>query len=79
MFFLVPLSDQKDQLESTEMKSSFNRKPTKKEIEKQKLIEEKEAEAAVLQQFVETFEKPNSGVKTFVRGTTINGPIGGNF
>lgn len=61
--------------------STFNRKPTlsKKELEKQKLIEEKQAEAAVLQQFVETFEKPNTGIKTFVKGTTINGPSGGNF
>ena len=52
---------------------------TKKELEKQKLIEEKEAEAAVLQQFVETFEKANTGLKTFVKGTTINGPIGGSI
>ena len=64
------------------MKSnSSNRKPplTKKELEKQKLIEEKEAEAAVLQQFVETFEKPNPGIKTFVKGATINGPSGGSI
>ncbi|KAK4336982.1 hypothetical protein RND71_044172 [Anisodus tanguticus] len=55
-----------------------NRKTSlsKKELEKQKLIEEKEAEAAVLQQFVETFEKPEAGIKTFVKGDTINGPAG---
>jgi len=62
-----------------EMKSSsINRKPplTKKELEKQKLIEEKRAEEIALQQFVETFEKPNSGIKTFIKGSTINGPVG---
>lgn len=59
--------------------SSIHRKSTlsKKDLERQKLIEEKEKEAEVLQQFVETFEKPNTGLKTFVKGTTINGPVGG--
>ena len=61
--------------------SSISRKTTlsKKDLEKQKLIEEKEKEAEVLQQFVETFEKPNTGLKTFVKGTTINGPVGGSI
>lgn len=61
--------------------SSINRKPplSKKELEKQKLIEEKEAEALALQQFVETFEKPSTGLKTFIKGSTINGPAGGSI
>ena len=61
--------------------SSISRKSnlSKKDLEKQKLIEEKEKEAEVLQQFVETFEKPNTGLKTFVKGTTINGPVGGSI
>ena len=45
---------------------------TKKDAERQKLLEEKEAEAAVLKQFVETFEKPASTGISFVKGSTYN-------
>lgn len=48
----------------------FNSK-NKKDLEKQKKIVEEEEAAAVYEQFVETFEKPNQ-VKQFVRANAIN-------
>lgn len=44
---------------------------SKKELEKQKLAEEKAAEAEALKQFVDTFERPSTGI-SFVKSGVIN-------
>lgn len=45
---------------------------SKKELERQKLMEDREAEAVVLQQFVDTFEKPATNRISFVKGSDFN-------